>query len=68
MAVLCQFLDDVDYALAFKSLNDSKINGCSDAADQLYPFIWNNSILEYIINLHHKRGEGEKKLQAVSFF
>jgi len=37
-----------------------------DAADALYGFIWDSTILEFLINLHFKRNELSKLQQAVS--
>ena len=34
--------------------------------DSLYPFIWDVTMLEFIIQLHHKRGETQRKTVAVS--
>ncbi|XP_073976542.1 integrator complex subunit 8 [Rhodnius prolixus] len=60
--VLCQFLDDIDYATAFKSLAEG---GCSDAMDSYYDCIWDVNILEYLINLHTKKGEHHRRQQVV---
>ncbi|KAK9505233.1 hypothetical protein O3M35_009329 [Rhynocoris fuscipes] len=60
--VLCQFLDDVDYATAFKSLAEG---GCSDAMDSFYDCIWDVNILEYLINLHNKKGEHHRRQKVV---
>lgn len=57
-AVMCQFLDEVDYTMAFKCLQER--NAC-DATDAYYSCIWDVSILEFLVNLHCKRGEVEKK-------
>jgi integrator complex subunit 8 len=38
----------------------------SDAGDSLYGFIWDLTILEFLINLHTKRNEISKRQQAVS--
>jgi integrator complex subunit 8 len=65
-AVLCQFLEEVDYTTAFKSLGDIKSSTCSDAMDSYYSCIWDTTILEYLIYLHTKRGEHHRKQQAVS--
>ncbi len=59
--VLCQFLDEIDYQLAFKC-----ISNFSDAMDSYYSFIWDPTILEFIINFHCKRGEHKKRLQAIT--
>ncbi|XP_063237088.1 integrator complex subunit 8 isoform X2 [Bacillus rossius redtenbacheri] len=64
-AVLCQFLEDVDYATAFKSLGEMKSSSCSDAMDAYYPCIWDTTILEYLVHLHTKRGEQERRKQVM---
>jgi len=64
-AVLCQFLEEVDYTTAFKSLGDIKSSTC-DAMDSYYSCIWDTTILEYLVHLHTKRGEHHRKQQAVS--
>nr|CAD7589445.1 unnamed protein product [Timema genevievae] len=64
-AVLCQFLEEVDYATAFKSLGDMKSSSCSDAMDAYYSCIWDTTILEYLVHLHTKRGEHHRKQQAI---
>jgi integrator complex subunit 8 len=65
-AVLCQFLEEVDYTTAFKNLGDIKSSTCSDAMDSYYSCIWDTTILEYLVYLHTKRGEHHRKQQAVS--
>lgn len=67
-AILCQFLDDIDYALAFKCLGENKSNNCYDAIDAYYNCIWDTTILEYLVNLHHKRDEINRKQKAVTFY
>jgi integrator complex subunit 8 len=64
-AVLCQFLEEVDYTTAFKSLGDIKSSTCSDAMDSFYSCIWDTTILEYLVYLHTKRGEHHRKQQAI---
>jgi integrator complex subunit 8 len=64
-ALLCQLLEEIDYATAFRCLQE---RGCNDAMDSLYPFIWDVTLLEFIIQLHHKRGETQRKTVAVSNF
>lgn len=63
-AVLCQFLEETDYVLAFKCLAEMS-HLCADAMDSYYGCIWDTAILEYLINLHHKRGETHRKQLAV---
>uniref|UniRef100_T1J245 INTS8 TPR repeats domain-containing protein n=1 Tax=Strigamia maritima TaxID=126957 RepID=T1J245_STRMM len=47
-AVLCQFLDEVDYMVAFKALQEKN---CSDAMDAYYNCFWDVSILEFLVNI-----------------
>lgn len=64
--VLCQFLDEVDYTLAFKMAGNEQKNAApNDAMDAYYHCIWDTTILEYLINLHTKRGEHHRKQLAV---
>lgn len=65
-AVLCQFTDEIDYTLAFKWIQE-KAGNFLDAFDALYSLIWDSTLLEYIINLHYKKGEHKRKLQAISY-
>lgn len=66
-AILCQFLEEVDYSLAFKMAgNDQKSCTTADAMDAYYHCIWDTTILEYLIHLHTKRGEHHRKQLAVS--
>lgn len=67
-AILCQFLDDIDYALAFKCLGENKSNNCNDAFDAYYNCIWDTTILEYLVFLHNKRSEFNRKQQAVTIY
>ncbi|KAM4630096.1 integrator complex subunit 8 isoform 1-T1 [Polymixia lowei] len=62
VAVLCQFLREVDYMTAFKALQEQNSH---DAMDSLYDYIWDVTILEYLTHIHHKRGESEKRQIAV---
>lgn len=63
-AVLCQYLDEIDYGLAFKNISEKATN-FADATDAFYNCIWDSTILEYIANIHYKKGEHKRKLQAV---
>ncbi|XP_037831693.1 integrator complex subunit 8 isoform X2 [Kryptolebias marmoratus] len=63
VAVLCQFLREVDYMTAFKALQEQNSH---DAMDSFYDYIWDVTILEYLTHIHHKRGETEKRQIAVS--
>ncbi|XP_026880438.2 integrator complex subunit 8 isoform X2 [Electrophorus electricus] len=58
VAVLCQFLREVDYMTAFKALQEQNSH---DAMDSFYDYIWDVTILEYLTHIHHKRGEIEKR-------
>ncbi|KAB0803160.1 hypothetical protein PPYR_00130 [Photinus pyralis] len=64
VGILCQFLENVDYTLAFHSLGlvEQKLSG--DALDAYYHCIWNNSILEYLVHIHNKRGEFRQRKRA----
>ncbi|KAI4500613.1 hypothetical protein M0802_004205 [Mischocyttarus mexicanus] len=65
-AILCQFLEEVDYALAFKMAgSDQKSCTTADAMDAYYHCIWDTTILEYLIHLHTKRGEYHRKQLAI---
>ncbi|KAL1380727.1 hypothetical protein pipiens_013974 [Culex pipiens pipiens] len=65
-AVLCQFLDETDYGLAFKSVSE-KTASFSDAMDSYYGCIWDPTLLEFIVNWHFKKGEHKRRLQAISY-
>uniref|UniRef100_A0A182MXX2 INTS8 TPR repeats domain-containing protein n=1 Tax=Anopheles dirus TaxID=7168 RepID=A0A182MXX2_9DIPT len=65
-AVLCQFFDETDYGLSFKSISE-KPASYADAMDSYYSCIWDPTLLEFIVNWHHKRGEHKRRLQAISF-
>uniref|UniRef100_A0A182QPP1 INTS8 TPR repeats domain-containing protein n=1 Tax=Anopheles farauti TaxID=69004 RepID=A0A182QPP1_9DIPT len=65
-AVLCQFFDETDYGLSFKSISEKPAN-YADAMDSYYSCIWDPTLLEFIVNWHHKRGEHKRRLQAISF-
>lgn len=62
VAVLCQFLREVDYMTAFKALQEQNSH---DAMDSYYDYIWDVTILEYLTHIHHKRGESEKRQIAM---
>nr|XP_006635876.1 PREDICTED: integrator complex subunit 8 [Lepisosteus oculatus] len=62
VAVLCQFLREVDYMTAFKALQEQSSH---DAMDSFYDYIWDMTILEYLTYIHHKRGENEKRQIAI---
>jgi integrator complex subunit 8 len=64
-AVLCQFLNDVDYATAFKALQESRKR--SDASELHYTdHIWDAQILEHAAHHHREAGEVGKKNIALS--
>ena len=62
--VLCQFLgtDSADYPTAFRSLED---RGSNDCMDDMYPFLWDVTALEYTVSMHTKRGELSRKRKAL---
>lgn len=62
-AVLCQFLEDPDYTLAFRILSDQKT--CNDAVDAYYHCFWDTNILEYLIYVHNKKGEFQRRKCAI---
>ncbi|XP_026070455.1 integrator complex subunit 8 [Carassius auratus] len=62
VAVLCQFLREVDYMTAFKALQEQNSH---DSMDSFYDYIWDVTILEYLTYIHHKRGEGDKRQVAI---
>ncbi|XP_031630488.1 integrator complex subunit 8 isoform X3 [Contarinia nasturtii] len=73
-AVLCQFLEEIDYSLAFKTLSDratfksisDKTIVFSDAMDSYYNCIWDATLLEFIVNYLAKRGEHARKQLAIA--
>lgn len=62
-AVLCQFLEETDYMLAFRILSEQKT--CNDAVDAYYHCFWDTSILEYLIHMHNKKGEFQRRKCAI---
>ncbi|CAG9764754.1 unnamed protein product [Ceutorhynchus assimilis] len=62
-AVLCQFLEEPDYALAFRILGEQK--ACNDAMDAYYHCFWDTNILEFLIYSHNRRGEFQRKKFAI---
>ncbi|KAJ8935125.1 hypothetical protein NQ318_015779, partial [Aromia moschata] len=62
-AVLCQFLEETDYLLAFRILADQK--ACNDAVNAYYHCFWDTSILEYLIHTHNKKGEFQRRKCAI---
>ncbi|XP_052860400.1 integrator complex subunit 8 [Anopheles cruzii] len=65
-AVLCQFFDEPDYGLAFKSISE-KSSSYADAMDSYYSCIWDPTLLEFIVNWHYKKGEHKRRLQTIAF-
>ncbi|XP_075164917.1 integrator complex subunit 8 [Haematobia irritans] len=63
--ILCQFLEEIDYGIVFKNLTEKSAN-FTDAMDAYYNCIWDTTLLEFIINLHAKKGEHSRKLEAIS--
>lgn len=59
---LCQMTKHLNYNIAFKQLNERI---CNDCCDDIYECIWNVTLLEYIINLHAKRGEIERRTKVI---
>ncbi|XP_026281611.1 integrator complex subunit 8 [Frankliniella occidentalis] len=64
-AVLCQFLEEIDYTTAFKCIGETKGGSCADAMDSYYECVWDTTLLEYLIHLHTKRGETHRKQLAI---
>uniref|UniRef100_A0A667XG71 Integrator complex subunit 8 n=1 Tax=Myripristis murdjan TaxID=586833 RepID=A0A667XG71_9TELE len=64
VAVLCQFLREVDYMTAFKALQEQNSH---DAMDSYYDYIWDVTILEYLTHIHHNaeiKAIGQTELNA----
>ena len=61
-ALLHQLTREPNYSLAFKALSE---RNCNDSCDDLYECIWDTTLLEFLINLHHRRGEVERKTKAI---
>lgn len=59
---LCQMNKTLNYTIAFKQLNERI---CNDCCDDMYECIWNVTLLEYIINLHARRGEVERRSKVI---
>lgn len=59
---LCQMTKNMNYTMAFKQLNERV---CNDCCDDIYECIWNVTLLEYIINLHSRRGEVERRAKVI---
>ncbi|XP_054167113.1 integrator complex subunit 8-like [Oppia nitens] len=61
-ALLHQLTREPNYGLAFKALSERV---CNDSCDDLYECIWDTTLLEFLINLHSRRGENERKTKAI---
>lgn len=61
-AIFYQFFREPDYGLAFKDLSHT---GYIDSTDDLYEYIWDLNLLEYLVNLHYRRGEDERRNNAI---
>lgn len=57
-AILCLFQDEIDYATAFKCASET--NSC-DALDEYYDYIWDISLLEFLIYWHTKLNHQEHR-------
>ena len=62
-AILCQFLENIDYSTALRCLQE---RNSVDAMDAYYCCLWDVSLIEFIINMHQKRGEVQRRDKAVS--
>ena len=60
--VLYQMTNNFNYGAAFKQLNERY---CNDCCDDLYECIWDITLMEYIIHIHTKRGEIERKCRLI---
>lgn len=63
--LLCQFLDEIDYAGAIKNISEKPAN-FMDAMDSYYHLLWDQTLLEFLVTMLAKKGESNKKLEAVS--
>lgn len=61
-AILCQFLESIDYSTALRCLQE---RNAVDAMDAYYSCLWDVSLIEFIINMHHKRGEVHRRDKAL---
>jgi hypothetical protein len=61
-AVLQSMLVKPNYALAFKSLSEKS---CSDSCHDLIPCLSDVTLLEFLVNLNERRGDTERKSQAI---
>ncbi|XP_064090172.1 integrator complex subunit 8-like [Macrobrachium nipponense] len=61
-AILCQFLDKIDYSTALRCLQE---RNSVDAMDAYYCCLWDVTLIEFIINMHQKRGEIQRRDKAL---
>ncbi|KAK3857934.1 hypothetical protein Pcinc_035842 [Petrolisthes cinctipes] len=61
-AILCQFLENIDYCTALRCLQE---RSSVDAMDAYYCCLWDVSLIEFIINMHQKRGELQRRDKAL---
>lgn len=61
-AILCQFLENIDYSTALRCLQE---RNSVDAMDAYYCCLWDVSLIEFIINMHQKRGEIQRRDKAM---
>ncbi|KAF6038758.1 INTS8 [Bugula neritina] len=62
-AVLSQLFEEPDYMATFKYLQEKESH---DGMDIYYDYLWDINIMEYLIHLHDKRGELDKKQQLIT--
>lgn len=63
--MLSQFLDEIDYGGAIKNISEKPAN-FMDAMDSYYHLLWDQTLLEFLVTILAKKGESNKKLEAVS--
>jgi len=61
--LLCQFLEPIDYSTALRCLQD---RSALDAMDAYYNCLWDVTLMEFIINMHQKKGEVQRRDEVVS--
>ncbi|RWS31041.1 integrator complex subunit 8-like protein [Leptotrombidium deliense] len=61
-AVLHQMTRDPNYSYIFMALSEKN---CYDSCDDLYCCFWDITIIEYLVNLHTRRGEIDRKHKAI---
>ncbi|XP_076035651.1 integrator complex subunit 8 isoform X2 [Oratosquilla oratoria] len=62
-AILCQFLETIDYSTALRCLQE---RNSVDAMDAYYNCLWDVTLIEFIINMHQKRGEIQRRDKAMA--